>query len=131
MEIKTKLEDYQTDTIGIEVNGKEVDLVIRSLASREFKRANAEYAEVLIYAEKNQIPLEETVKEIKLGVEIEVTRKTEFNRKAIAGLLASLVVNWEFEEDLQQVIFENESFGNAIDIAASTLAVEFNAKKKT
>lgn len=132
MKVKTKLSDYKTTTIEIEVDGKPIDIEVRSIASREFEIAKGEYLSLLKHAEENDIALTESV-DIDAGLGL--TRKqevsTDFSNKAIAILLSSLVVDWPFDEDLKEVILSNPELGNLIDHEASVLASEFSKQKKT
>lgn len=130
--IKTKLSDYKTQKETIEYDGKQVEIEIRSMASREFRDAMAEYIEVIGYAKNNDIPL--TQKETKshgLGIEIDVESATEYQLKAMAILISSLVVEWPFDTDLAQDILDNKEFGNMIDNVGVTLKNEFVARKKS
>jgi hypothetical protein len=132
MKIKTKLSDYKTTTIEIEVDGKAVDLEVRSISSRDFEIAKGEYLSLLKHAKDNEIPLTESVPiDAGLGLKGEKEVATEFANKSMAVLLSSLVVEWPFDEDLKEVIFDNPELGNLIDLEASKLSTEFAKQKKT
>lgn len=131
--IKTKLSDYKTKKITIwDESGAEHELEVRSMASREFKDAIAEYNEIINHAKSEGIALEDKVN-VNHGLEVKSSKTvmSEYARKALAILISSLVVYYPLESDLKQDIFENEDFANLIDLTGSELQREFLAKKKT
>ncbi|AUR96828.1 hypothetical protein NVP1233A_15 [Vibrio phage 1.233.A._10N.261.51.E6] len=132
MKVKTKLSDYKTTTVTIEYNGNDFDLEIRSIASREFREATSEYMALMDYAKANDIELKET-KEIDSGLGLVHKKEvqTDYAKKAMSILIASLVVDWPFDEDLKAVILKNPELGELIDGEASKLAQEFKLLKKT
>lgn len=135
--MKISLEDYKTEKFNIEIDGVKGEVEVHSLASREWKEAASKFASAIQYAKENKIDLEIT-EVIDLGFEHdgkqvinEVKSRSEFAIKAHNKSVSCLVKLWPFEIDLLEALGESPALVDKIDIIASSLKRDFDAKKKS
>jgi hypothetical protein len=135
--MKTSLSDYKTATLKLEIDGKEGIVVINSLSSRAWTEAVSCYQAAMTYAKDNKIPTGEDIVE-QLGFKHEgkdvtrkVSKKTKFANDAYIVLMSKLVKEWPFDMNVIDALNESEELLSEIDVQATSLRTEFNAKKKT
>lgn len=133
--MKTSLEDYKTGELKLSIDDVKGVVVIASQSSRQFVEGMSRYRAALEYAKANKIPLEES-KVIDLGFdglthESKGKEETEFQKKAFAVLVSSVVIDWPFKNDLVESLMESDQLRGQINLVSIDLQKEFLKVKKT
>lgn len=129
MKIKTKLSDYKSAPLVVEIEGKEVTLNILSAASRVFRDAQAKHNALLEHFKKNDLPETEEAEVEAGGITVKQTVVSPIIARSEAEMMSVLVEGWP-DENIVQAIIENRDLFYAIDDVAYNLLMELAEAKK-
>lgn len=130
-----KLTDFAKSTITqrltLVAGGDECWIEVRSTNSDEFATAKSQFEQAF----SKQIIAGKELVSTKIVLGQEITEKSDDYEKLLSVMIASLITEWSFEDDLNlesaaQFLYNNQSVRNQVDEVASTLSRgEAKAKK--